>query len=147
MHSTQSHTFICLKPAFSRRSFEDWTAWKGVGEALRNSVKSSALFNEALETILPKLLRPVVVYKATCVRWYENMRAVVGLVTRVGGMEDGDDVKQLRRLERWNFGSRGLILQQRFLSLTISRQSQPRISNTSHYWILKPFRRSGLSLV
>ena len=39
------------------------------------------------------------------------MRAGVGLVTRVGSMEGGDDViKQLRRLERWNFGSRGLIL-------------------------------------
>lgn len=142
----QLHTFICLKPAFSRRSFEDCTAWKGVGEALRNSVKSSALFNEALETILPKLLRPVVVYKATCVRLYESMRAGVGLVTRVGSMEDGDDVKQLRRLERWNFGSRGLILQLRFLSLTISLDNQPRIFDTSHCWTLEPFRRSRLSL-
>ena len=88
----ESHTFICLKPAFSRRSFADCTAWKGVGEALRNSVKSSALFNEALETILEKLLRPVGVYdKATCVKWYESMRAGVGLVTRVGSMEGGDD--------------------------------------------------------
>jgi hypothetical protein len=58
---------------------------------LRNSVKSSALFNEALETILLKLLRPVVVYKATDVRLYESMRAGVGLVTRVGSMEGGDD--------------------------------------------------------
>lgn len=58
---------------------------------MRNSVKSSALFNEALETILLKLLRPVVVYKATEVRLYESMRAGVGLVTRVGSMEGGDD--------------------------------------------------------
>lgn len=75
-----------------------------MGEALRNSVKSSALFNEALDTILPKLLRAVVVYKATCVRLYESMRAGMGLVTRVGSMEDGDDVKQLRRLEGGTLG-------------------------------------------
>ena len=67
-------------------------------------MKSSALFNEALDTILPKLLRPVVVYKAACVRWYENMRTVVGLVTKVGSMEDSDDVKRLRRLEGGTLG-------------------------------------------
>ena len=117
-----------------------------MGEALRKSVKSSALFNEALDTILPKLLRAVVVYKATCVSLYESMRAGMGLVTRVRSMEGGDDVKQLRRLERWNFGSRGLILQLRFLSLTISLDNQPRIFDTSHCWTLEPFRRSRLSL-
>lgn len=98
-----------------------------MGEALRKSVKSSALFNEALDTILLKLLRAVAVYRATCVSLYESMRAGVGLVTRVRSMEGGDDVKQLRRLERWNFGSRGLILQLRFLSLTINLDNQPRM--------------------
>jgi len=60
-----------------------------VGEALRNSVKSSALFNEALPAILPKLLRAVSVYEATCVNWYVYVRAGVGLVTRVDSMEGG----------------------------------------------------------
>ena len=68
-------------------------------------MKSSALFNEALDTILPKLLRPVVVYdKATCVRRYGSMRAVVGLVTRVGSMEGGDDVQAIAafgKVELW----------------------------------------------
>ena len=52
------HTLICLKLAFSRRCFAVCTAWKGVGEALRNSTKSSALLSDALPTdILPKCLR------------------------------------------------------------------------------------------
>jgi hypothetical protein len=36
------------------------TAWKGVGEALRNSIKSSALLSDALPTdILPNCLRVI----------------------------------------------------------------------------------------
>lgn len=76
-----------------------------MGEALRNSVKSSALFNEALDTILEKFLRPAGVYdKATWVNWYESMRAGVGLVTRVGSMEGGDDVQAIAafgKVELW----------------------------------------------
>ena len=53
-------TLICLKPAFSRRCFAVCTAWKGVGEALRNSIKSYALLSDALPTdILPNCLRVV----------------------------------------------------------------------------------------
>lgn len=146
MHPTQSHTFICLKPAFSRRSFAECTAWKGVGEALRNSVKSSALFNEALETILLKLLRPVDVYRATWVRWYESVCAVVDLVTRVGSMEGGDYVKQLRRLEG---GTLVAWLDPAALLVSYNLDTnlhQPRISDNSHYWSLQPFRRGRLSL-
>jgi len=37
-----SLTLISLKPALTRRSFADWTAWKGVGEASTKEMKSLA---------------------------------------------------------------------------------------------------------
>jgi len=67
--SAQIATFICLNPAFSRRCFAEWTAWKAipdqptiqylnnhymdlrVGEAFRNSTKSSARLRDAFEAM------------------------------------------------------------------------------------------------
>jgi hypothetical protein len=122
-----------LKPAFSKRSFAECTAWNGVGESLRKETKSFARSSEALPAILPKLLFCVVVFEVARANCCIDTRAEVGVAQRAGIFMEGgydDESSNAAFGEVESFGSR--------VRLWFNTEAKPLSTSDKHLFAVRP---------